>query len=384
MYKYSVFLALLLGGCWTRSNAQLTWTVVGAGPAGVITVSTLLDYGVPYDHIFWVDPTFALGRLGTCYARVPANSSVAEFRDLLETSDTFLTYLSNTHAADALYALDPAANPRLEDITQPMCHILQELKHRVHSHTTYVQQMQYTDGMWTTYCIDGTQICSDHIILATGARPRLLDYGTQRVIPLDIAIDKEKLAQCIGPDDTIGVVGSSHSAVLLLKHLYELGVQRIINLHTKPLLYAYDDGTHMIRPASGLKGDTAAWAHEVLERQQPHTITRVQNTPDNRKQYLPQCNAVIYAAGFTRNPVPIYTGTDRASYDGVTGIIAPGLFGIGVAFPEQRYDSVGNLEYLVGLNSFQRFARRIIPYWMSQPAVPECSKEYMPELIIDW
>ncbi len=49
-------------------------------------------------------------------------------------------------------------------------------------------------------------------------------------------------------------------------------------------------------------------------------------------------------------------------YNGQTGVIAPRLFGIGIAFPEHKIDD-GHPRYIVGLNCFMDYAQRLIPQW---------------------
>ena len=61
--------------------------------------------------------------------------------------------------------------------------------------------------------------------------PKKLDYDCKHEIPLDIALDKSALAQCITQQDTVAVVGSAQSAILLLKYLTELHCGRIINFY---------------------------------------------------------------------------------------------------------------------------------------------------------
>ncbi|HEY5236271.1 MAG TPA: pyridine nucleotide-disulfide oxidoreductase, partial [Rhabdochlamydiaceae bacterium] len=50
-------------------------------------------------------------------------------------------------------------------------------------------------------------------------------------------------------------------------------------------------------------------------------------------------------------------------YDDKTGIIAPGLFGLGIAFPESRLGPLGHLDYRVGLWKFMDYLNSILPIW---------------------
>ncbi|MBN7552525.1 pyridine nucleotide-disulfide oxidoreductase, partial [Mycobacteroides abscessus subsp. abscessus] len=46
------------------------------------------------------------------------------------------------------------------------------------------------------------------------------------------------------------------------------------------------------------------------------------------------------------------------------GIIAPGLFGVGIAFPEYRIDPMGFGEYRVGLQKFMDRLTKALPLWL--------------------
>ena len=46
------------------------------------------------------------------------------------------------------------------------------------------------------------------------------------------------------------------------------------------------------------------------------------------------------------------------------GIIAPGLFGLGVAFPEYAEDPYGFGQYRVGLKKFMDYLDSVLPLWL--------------------
>ena len=381
MYKYTLFFFLILGLTSHIHSDNLTWTVIGGGPAGIITVSTLLDNNVKPNNINWIDPHFSVGRLGMYYNNVSANTTVGDFLSFLTGSSTFIR--CGQEAIDQIAQYQHDTYETLHVVTWPLQQITDTLRKEVNTYTTHARTISTHNTGWNVTCRNGESIYADHVVLATGARPRLLDYNVNEVVPLDIAIDKEKLAQSVSHDDTVCVVGSAHSAVLLLKYLTEISVKRIINLYKRPFIYTYHDGTNSIHPASGLKGIAAYWAHHVLEKNPPHNLIRAYNDEEAQNTYLPECDKIIYAIGFERNPLPDFHGTTFSMYDDKTGVIVPGLFGIGIAFPEKATDSVGNREYLVGVNSFQSYAQRIIPYWMTRPQAPEQSKEYDFTLVIE-
>ncbi len=211
---------------------------------------------------------------------------------------------------------------------------------------------------------DGQRIAADRVVLATGSHPRELSYSCESVIPLDKALNKSQLAQQVTPQDSVAVIGSAHSAVLIMKSLTELGVKKIVNLYNRPLQYTYETVLGVMNHQFGLKGTAAEWAREVLEKNPPANLFRFPNTDAYRATWLPQCNKIIYAIGYERNDLPLINGAVHdGSYDSSTGIIAPHLFGIGIAFPESRLDPLGAPEQRVGLNSFMSFAQQVLPLW---------------------
>jgi hypothetical protein len=61
--------------------------------------------------------------------------------------------------------------------------------------------------------------------------------------------------------------------------------------------------------------------------------------------------------------LPSAEGVDVRQYDPTTGIIAPGLFGVGIGFPQKVTDPNGNVELNVGLFKFMRDIKRMLPLW---------------------
>ena len=206
--------------------------------------------------------------------------------------------------------------------------------------------------------------------MAIGSEPKILNYPALDVIELKLAMDKSQLKSQLTAEDTIAVFGSSHSAILIIRHLIELGVTKIINFYRNPLKFAiyYDDW--ILYDNTGLKGTTANWARENIEGQLPQCLQRYKSTSENIERYLPECNKVIYAVGFQRRELPMIDGLQELSYDEQTGQVAPGLYGAGIAFPEGMTDRAGNYEHRVGLWKFMDYLQRAVPQWIegSNPA----------------
>ncbi len=344
-------------------HAQVTWTVVGAGPAGIAIIGILLDLGVDERTIRWIDPEFNVGRLGKYYYNVPGNAKVRNYIKFLDACNTFK--MLSTPSIERLRASDVEEACVLERVIDALQDITYYLLKRIVGLPHKLVDLSFEDDNWSLRLNDGTYFTSHNVVMATGSHPRILDYPVNEVVPLDLALDKATLAGLVSPNDTIAVVGGSHSAILVLKYLYELRVKRVINLFKHPIRYFYDMGSGNQVYLNGLKGTVAEWAFHVLEKKQPVEIFRVLNTDAARNSWLPVCNKIIYAVGYERNELPFLNfDTELIDYDSTTGTIAPRLFGIGLAFPEQVVDELGEIHQLIGVIDFMNYAQKIVPAWM--------------------
>ncbi len=362
--KSLVMLALIVFSCATRSeplypiksvrhNADAEWVIVGAGPAGIIVLGLLLDLGTDPKSIIWVDPEFNVGRLGKYYSSVPGNAKTKTYIEFLQSCNAFQE--ANSPAAAKLFQMDQETEFPLQVIVEPLAEISSYLCTKVTCKQGSLCSLNFMNDVWH---IGTNKECftASHVILAVGAHPKKLDYDCAHEIPLDIAINKENLRQYVSLADTIAVVGSAQSAILLLKYLSELSVGRVINFYRNPIEF---DGE------SGLKAATARWARDVLLKHPPVNLLRIYNSCDALKAWLPICTKIIYAVGFERNDLPTIANAPYLNFDDRTGTIGPRLFGIGIAFPEKYEDENGKTISRIGLLSFLEYAQEILPSWMA-------------------
>ncbi|MCX5921814.1 MAG: FAD-dependent oxidoreductase [Candidatus Dependentiae bacterium] len=344
------------------TDTDADWVVVGAGPAGIATVGVLMDIGIDPQRIMWIDPEFNVGHL-SAFPHVPSNNKTKEFIDFVNACDCFKECTSPT--LEQLHAYNPEERHNLEVVIKPLVCITAHLREKIQSIEGMLTALFFDQGVWHVGTSTGQAVSAQHVVLATGSYPKTLEYNKQGIITLDKALDPEILKTLVGAEDTVGVVGGSHSAILLLKFLSELQVKHIYNFYKYPILYAVDMGTWTLHP-NGIKGITAQWAREVLEKNPPANLTRIQVTDSTLPALVEQCSKVVYAIGYDRNPLPAVNGQEPiAQYNEHNGFIAPRLFGIGIAFPEQRVDPLGNQSYRIGLDSFMSYAQRLIPHWVA-------------------
>jgi len=205
------------------------WAVIGAGPAGIIAVAQLIDLGIPATKIVWFDPKFKVGRIGTCYRNVPANSRANELSMLLRSCHIFSQ--CSSESITALHNYPPYAEFYLRSIADPLLDITHNLCTRgiTKIHAT-VNSLVYEESFWHITA-EQQHIQTHNAILATGAEPLSLSYQGPTEIQLDSALDQSLLATMVGPEDTVAVFGSGASAILLLKYLSEITVKQVINFY---------------------------------------------------------------------------------------------------------------------------------------------------------
>lgn len=340
-------------------NSPYQWCVIGAGAAGIIAVGKLLDEGIDAKAIAWIDDAFNAGDLGNKWSSVPSNTRAKLLTKCLEGIKSFEyekcpSELSMNH-------LDPEKTCQLSQVVKPLLWISQHLQEKTQSIKARVNTISLTNSLWE---IDagGKTIVTEKTILALGANEKQLPHADNKeIIPLATALNPEKLKAYITKDDCVAVYGASHSGVLVLKNLSELGC-KVINFYKHPLRYAIPQGDHIIFDNTGLKGDAAAWAKANLGNNKPHIERYSFDTCNDAEQAIRPCNKVIDCVGFVPRSIETQ-GVDTTTYDYHTGIIAPGLFGFGLSHPELATSVYGHQEYNVGLFKFFNYLNKIWPLW---------------------
>ena len=347
---YFLLLPVLL-----KSNFE--WAVIGAGPAGITTVGTLLDLGIPAEKIAWIDPEFKAGRLPT-YAGVPSNNPTSKFFWYIKNCQTFNN--CNSKEINDFFKLNPDGHYKLKNINQVLFCLTSHLKKRVNIFESRMHYLFPKDNWWNILTTSQELIKTKNVVLATGSEPKKLSlHKPGTMIPLDVALNENQLAHVVNEDDTVAVIGSAHSAILIAKYLSELNVKMVYNFYNKELILK-----SVINPTLDLYGVAAKWVKDVLLVNPPANIKRIQSDEQNLQKYLPTCTKVVYAIGYQPNHLPEAIVDLLQSND--DGVIAPGLFGIGIAYPESyMHENIG-IEPQVGLKAFLDYAQQKMPIWMNQ------------------
>lgn len=335
------------------------WTVIGAGPAGIAAVGKLLDQGIPPETIAWIDPAFGAGDLGEKWRSVSSNTQVGFFLSYLNDSPAFRF---SAAPPMPLREVDPEETCALALVADPLVWITEHLRERVKAFETSATALYLERRQWRVET-ERQDLTSKNVILAVGAVPKKLSYPQLKEIPLEVALDPEKLAQEPLENATIAVFGSSHSSMIALPHLLRHPVEKVINFYRSPLRYAVYLDDWILFDDSGLKGQAAVWARENIDGVHPDRLERCWVSSPDFEDKLAACDRAIYTVGFERRTLPETKQWGQLEYNPDNGILAPGLFGLGIAFPARATDRYGYVEYRVGLKKFIDHLHSILPLW---------------------
>ncbi|OAV97763.1 hypothetical protein, variant [Puccinia triticina 1-1 BBBD Race 1] len=371
------------------------FVVVGAGPAGLTAVANLIDNGI--SRIAWIDSSFSGGRMGEKYREIPSNTKIQLFLDYVAASPT-LTKL--VHEAEE----KPNAYTTLEELERDRGNLLSYAadlmimltrrlvsahRNEVDTFQARVHSLDFIDGVGWMVDVEmmdpvshqATILKTSKVILATGSEPVQPKEKAIPPIDLEVALAPSQLeAATEGIDlekETIAVVGSSHSAFLVLRNLIGLSNRvRVVHLLRNPKIrFAEQRDGWILYDNTGLKGVVADWAKDEY----PNLVAegRILKTQIEASEgalslhltTLTSCARVIYAIGYQPTPTARVTlaGLEQSlKFDHLTGHFErlPGLFGCGIAFPQRVVDPAGNVERAVGIFKFMKFLRAVVPLWI--------------------
>ncbi len=336
------------------------WTVIGAGPAGIAAVGKLLDQGIPARKIAWIDPAFAAGDLGQKWRSVSSNTIAGTFLSFLNHSDAFRF---SEAPPQPLREVDPDETCALALVAEPLVWVTDHLRERVDAFETIATTLRLQNRQWQIQT-ELQPLASENVVLAVGAVPKTLSYPQLDEIPVEVALDPEKLAAQPLDGATVAVFGSSHSSMIALPHLLRLPVAKVINFYRSPLKYAVYLDDWILFDDTGLKGRAAEWARENIDGTLPERLERCWVSSPQFDEKLAECDRVVYTVGFERRRLPDTPQWGPLEYNQQNGIIAPGLFGLGIAFPEYAEDPYGFGQHRVGLQKFMDYLESVLPLWL--------------------
>lgn len=328
-------------------DTTFNWAVIGAGPTGIACVAQLLDSGVDAKTIAWIDPAFETGDFGTRWRHVNSNTLVKSFVKAYTSFDSF-----EYNPDDKKYLidkLDPTKTCPLIIAAQPLHDFTRKFRNNVTNYTDFVTKLSRVDGLWLLSTAGGKKIRCLKTILAIGAEAKTLPFSDIDVIELSTAANPSLLKDTINENDTIAVFGSYQSARTVEKNL--------VKTSAKCIYHFYHSQREFNRHIGSLN---------LSDR-----VIPTRNTPDNLLKIIPLCNKAIYAIGFRRRHIYIEGLPEDYSYEYKTGRIAPGIYGIGIAFPEIIPYSHGRIEYkIAALQPVIKHLKEVFSYWQLEQTQP--------------
>lgn len=336
------------------------WAVIGAGPGGMAAVGKLLDHGVADRDIAWIDPAFGAGDIGAKWRSVSSNTKVAAFLDYLNGANAFRF---SDAPAMPLVETDPEETCALALVADPLLWITEQLRERVDTFETTATGLVLQNRAWRIET-EQRELTATNVILAVGATPKKLKYPQLQEIPLEVALDPEKLAEEPLANATVAVFGSSHSSMIAIPHLLRHPVAKVVNFYRTPLKYAVYMDDWILFDDSGLKGRAAVWARENIDGVLPQRLERCLVDGPDFDDKLAECTLAVYTVGLERRSLPETRQWGQLDYNPDNGILAPGLFGVGIAFPQRAVDRYGYVEYRVGLKKFMDYLDEVLPLWL--------------------
>ncbi len=341
-------------------NQHYQWCIIGAGVAGIAAVGKLLDSGIHGSRILWVDDQFKVGDIGTKWHSVPSNTKVELFIRFLKECDSFqFNKRSNTFFIEKL---KPDETCQLKHIADPLQWVSDCVLKEITTVKGIASHLKVKNHCWEISTSEGN-FKSSNVILAIGGEPNSLEYNNLTEISLKDALDYEKVKLACDGAKSVAVFGSSHSAMIIVRNLVELNLPRIVNFYLEPLKFAQPMENWTLFDNTGLKGSTAHWARKNINGNLPENLYRYPATDENINNHLYSCEKVIYATGFSARKIKVAELADL-KHNVTNGIIAPGLFGFGIAFPEHVVDPFGYKEVNVGMWKFMAYINRVLPLWL--------------------
>lgn len=352
---------------------HLEWLCIGGGPCGTTTVGAALERGL--HSVGWIEAgSFAqMGRLGARYEAVPANTRndrLVETFSSLAAFDFEARQAERARAGEETLAAQPPSETchlrlsvaALRDASKAM---------RASGRLDFVREgarvmRLSSDGTsWVASLENGDDVAARRVILATGAAPR--------PIPVDLAARLAEAGVAIVDHDDVvapdlcaathlgsaAVVGGAHSGMLAAMNLIGIGHATVRVYDRKPAPRFAEERDGWIKyDGTGLKGQCAEFVRNELSSLKPRIwYHHLADTEDLVDRLLADgVQAVAFTWGFEKQAtldvtwrgdhLNVFDGS--RTHDSRTGRLAPGLYGVGLGFPEYWTDRDGFTEPRVG------------------------------------
>ncbi len=363
-------------------DEQSEYIVIGAGPAAICALAKLLEEGVNAKTITWIDPEFKVGDFGSKLSvgsSVPGNTNVESYQRV---NRAIFHIISSVPPAFEIDNLAPEFVCSLKVAAEPMQYITDELRkliHTIEGHVAHIETLPDELKVEVNAQNNTLQtLTAKRVIIATGSKPKSIKLPERHhavtLIDPNIVFIQSELVEFLRQHPTIttvAVIGSSHSAALAAMHLLQAGVT-VHQYMNKEYKYAKlcitPEGVHYtMYDNTGLKGEVAKFTKKMLADieagnsiyQHKITFHRGKNTAAVNlllEKNLDSCSHAVATIGYESlnsmhiNNKPLmhlkHNHQTTEFYD------MPGLYGIGIAFPQELNALSGEIEFAVGYGKF--------------------------------
>jgi len=323
--------------------------IIGAGVSGILLILLLAETSVSLKSISIIDPYFDGGDLFRKWSSVMSNTP---WSATLKSIQTHLPSVKIPKWANDLPLDKPTPvyliAKLIRECAKPVLDKVTCIYGSVESINWLSDKSVWDISISTEQSIK--HINSKGICFTYGSQPKVLDIGVPS-IPLDIALDTNKLCKYIEPHSKVIVFGTRHSGIHVLKNLVDCSANSVLGVYKGPTPFIFArDGEY-----DGIKLDGAVIADDILAYKYP-SIQMVSNTNiSSILKYVRNADWAVYAIGFesTNNirlsidSVPLLNWN---KYD-ITGKLlnCPCAWGFGLAYPSQAPDGI---HWDVGVSSF--------------------------------
>jgi len=327
--------------------------IVGLGPAGIFTLASLPEDMLPDTLV--LERSCIGGDLSSQYGGVIANITKEWFIKTLRKIPKW-----ENQTFEELDAYADKEPPKLADVCKMLRRFIKPDIQKAHLHTTALSALVQTDDGWSLVTAKETYQAKK-VILCLGATPKTMDMPLPS-IPLPIALAQEQLAHVVSPTDTIVVFGTSHSGVLVLKNLKQLGCRNVYAVYRgqNPFNISTDEAM-----GEGLKLSGALVAQEIKDNEWGELMPTLINYDDFATIYriLSKAHAVIYAIGFEPRT---FTYTSKEGKCVPLTDSTPGIYGFGIGRPRIGRTVAGEVFTDIGFEGFIKAIQEELPGILSQ------------------
>lgn len=328
-----------------------TTCVVGAGITGLLLLLLLEAAGVDMSKVTIIDPFFDGGDLARKWTTVLSNTPWSKTINSLQEHFPSLSILSSTAPT--------SATPLIE-----IAHLIRSLAENALKKVALIQgtvaSANYSTevGEWNVQALVGgviQNISVKQLILAPGGEPKTMNLAIPS-IPLEVALDLQRLKHYVKNGENILVFGTMHSGTLVIRNLASLAANITAYYNSSEPFYWDRDGAY-----DGIKGEAATIADDIVTGTIPVTLVSTKDTASVIRTSR-EAQWVVYAFGLTRrnvhlslNGVEIISNEYGEDSGKIKGLPA---WGFGVAYPNRAPDGI---HWDVGVAPFLEHIKKQIP-----------------------